>query len=249
MATVLLLEVDHLAPALADRAPTPGLLTVAGRPQVRLVARAFAACGDVERIVLVGPAAYREAPLPEIDELLVAERIDADALETLIERFGHAEELLLCPANAPLVTPERVEDFLGRCPRDAAVACLLVRRADVSAQLGELTSLVAHRFGPEELVFAPLLLLQTATLVRHRDLLATVLAGGPNLTELVRRLGVGFAIKLRSGRATLPELAARLSELLGAPCLFQIAPCPELCLRVAGRPELRVARTLLEVPA
>lgn len=249
MACVLLLEIDRLEPALAGRAPAAGLLTVAGRTQVELVARAFAACGDVEAVHLAGPAVYADRLPAAVSRFHPAESYTPAALETILEALADADEVFLSPTNLPLLSADAIEAFLARTPRQAGVSCLLVPHADVLERLGELPSLVGHRFGGEPLVFAPLLLVQPAALAPHRELLAAALAGGLNPTELVRRLGVGFAIKLRSGRATLAELAARLGELLGVPCVFQVARCPELCLRVASRAELRTARWLLEVAA
>jgi hypothetical protein len=64
--------------------------------------------------------------------------------------------------------------------------------------------------------------------------------------ELAKALGVGFAIKLSTGRASVDELARRLSDLLGAPAVIHFAPFPELALRVHGRAEYHLARELLE---
>lgn len=246
MPTVILLETDQLDQSLSERAAAPGLLEVAGRPMVRHAVRAFAACGSVDRIVLAGPTAYEAIELPGVDDRVLDDRGPTALLAGLLERYGDAEEWLLWQPNAPLIEPPMLDAFLAHAPLGAAVCGALVRAERVEAAFGELPRLAAHTFVHDRLVMTPLFGLSPACLAPHRELLGQLFGGGGARVELLKRLGVGFAIKLRSGRASLAELAARLGEQVGGPVVMQILPHPELCLKVASRAEHRVARSRLE---
>lgn len=248
MATVILVETDRLDD-LVGRAAAPGLLPLAGLPLVRHAARAFAACGDVDRIVLAGPTVYERAlgDLPEIAESLLLDRSLRHLAEALLDRYGEVDEVILWRANGPLIRPAMIEHFLARAPRAAALTVALVRAERVRAAWPDGPVHLAHTMGNESVVGTTLVCLRPAVLAAHRQLVAAVLHERRLPADLAKLLGVALSLKLSTGRATLAELARRASELLGAPAVVQLAPFPELTVGVRHRAEYHWVRNLMEV--
>ncbi|MBI5834455.1 MAG: nucleotidyltransferase family protein [Armatimonadetes bacterium] len=248
MATAILLETDKLDDALSGRAGAPGLLPAAGRPLVDYAARALAACGDVERVVLAGPTAYGQHAVAttHCDETLLLDDPVRTLVESLLERYGDCEELLLWRPNAPLLTTEMVEHFLAHAPAEAAVTVALVRAERVEAEMPDLPPVPTTALGPDNVTFTPLMVIRPAALANHHALLSRLVADSMAQAELVKTLGVGFSIKLKAGRARLDEVARRVSEVIGSPCVLQVAPHAELAVRVRTRAEYHWVRERLE---
>jgi hypothetical protein len=248
MATVILLETDRLEDSLAGRAAAPGLLPVGGRPLVYWAARAFAACGDVEKIVLAGPTAYDKQPaaLAAVDETLLLDAPLRDLAEAVLERYGEAEELLIWRPNAPLITPEMVEHFLAHAPADAALTVAMVRAGKAREVYPAGEEPPAYALRGESVVFPLLLSLKPAAVTAQMALLRRLISDHLVQSELAKLLGVGLAIAFKSGRATALDLAKRAGELLGAPAVLLFSPYGELALRVRNRAEYHLVRDRLE---
>jgi len=248
MATAILLETDRLDDGLSGRAGAPGLLPAAGRPLVDYAARALAACGDVDRVVLAGPTAYGQHAVAtaHIDDTILLDEPLRVLVEAVLERYGDCEELLLWRPNGPLLTTEMVEHFLAHAPAEAAVTVALVRAERVEDQLAELPPVPSTVFGPDAVTFSPLMVIRPAALAAHHALLGRLVAENVAQAELVKTLGVGFSIKLKAGRARLDEVARRMSEVIGAPCVLQMSPHAELVVRVRNRDEYHWVRERLE---
>lgn len=248
MPTVVLLEIDALDDELAGRAPAPGLLPLAGHPMVTYAARAFRGCGDVDQLVLAGPDDYRTQPaaLAEFDaEPLLAPTV-AERVDLALDRYAASDELLFWPANAPLLTPDAVECFLSHAPTGAGLCWSCVRQSRVEAAFGELPHLPKHRFGADLLALGSLGAVRPAALDGQRDLVRKMLGQPLVKSELIKLLGVGFAIKFSSFRATLSDLMTKIGDVLGTDCVATILPHPELCFRVRNRAEHHLARARLE---
>lgn len=248
MAIAVLLEADRLDEALTPRAATPGLLPAAGRPLVDHSARVLASLGDVSRVVLAGPTAYREQldTLTGIDDAILLDAPLGSLVDALLERYGEAEELLLWRPNAPLLRPEMVELFLANAPLGAGLTFAVVREERYRQQFAELGEPSTGHLGPERIVWSPLMLVSPRVLGAHRQLLSRLLSDTVVHAELAKALGVGFAIKFTTGRATADELARRVGELLEAPCVIEFSPYAELAVRVRTRGDYHVVRNVLE---
>ena len=249
MATAILLELDQLADDLSGRAPAAGLLPVVGRPLVCHAAEPFRALGDVDRLVLCGPSVYRQHPaaLDVVDDALLADGSLGDQLAILFEQYQDQDELLLFPTNAPLATPEMLERFLAHAPRDAAVTWAVVRHERAAATFADAgVQWDPQPFAGEQLVWTLLGCVRPALLSGQLDAIRRVFNNDVNRVEAVMALGMGLAIKLGAGRASLAELARKVGELLDAPCVLEISPDAELALRVRNRAEHHAARARLE---
>jgi len=248
MPTVVLLEIDALEDELAGRAASPGLLPLAGHPMVTYAARAFRACGNVTEIAVAGPEAYREQPaaLAELDGAPILAESVAERVDLALDRFADRDELLFWPANAPLLTPEAIESFLTHAPVSAGLCWSCVRHSRVQSDFPELETLPQHKFGTETFCLGGLGSVKPAAIAEQRDLLRRMLGQPLTKGELTKLLGVGFAIKYASARASLTDLMNKISEVLGVECVATILPHPELCFRVRNRAEHHVARAMLE---
>ncbi len=248
MATVILLDCDQLEPELAGRAPASGLLPLSGRPLVRYAAEAFRLCGDIDKVVLAGPTVYapHASLLTEVDETMLSDSPIEERVEAVLDRFADESELLFWPANGPLIRPETVEQFLEAAPVGAGVCWSLVRAERFQQTYPQGTDVPRHALGGEEVVVGSLGLVNPRAVAPQRELLRRVLRKEFGRGDLLRMLGVGFAIKFQAGRAGLEELTRRISEVLRLDCLLAILPQAELAFRVRSRSEHHLARACLE---
>ncbi|MBI2299647.1 MAG: nucleotidyltransferase family protein [Armatimonadetes bacterium] len=246
MATAILIECDQLGNGLAGRAPAPGLLPLAGRPLLSYAAQALRRCGDVDRILLSGPTAYRDHPaaLDEVDTAVLSDSPLGDRLAGLLEEYGEEPEWLIWPANGPLIEPAMVEHFLAHAPVTAAATWAVVRESRLLAAFP--LDWPVLPFAGEVVAWTGLGVVRPPALLPHTARLQRMLNKEANWVEAVKALGVGFAIKLKAGRASLSEVAQKLGELIGAPCVVQFSPYAELALRVRSRAEHHAARARLE---
>ncbi len=247
MTTAVLIEVEALEDELAGRAAAPGLLPLCGRPTVTYPARALRACGNVDRLVLAGPRVYdkHSAALDEVDQTVLADGPLGDLVDDVLERCGDGE-LLFWPANAPLLTVDMVERFLAGAPLEAAATWSVVREERVVSAFPGHDRGAAHNFAGDRLMFGGLGCVRADVLAPKRATLRRLLGRSVSKSELVKMLGVGFAIKVQNGRASLEELVERVAESVGAPCVAEILPDPELAFRVRSRHEHHVARDRME---
>jgi HAD superfamily phosphoserine phosphatase-like hydrolase len=114
------------------------LTPLRGRPMIQHVVEALGAVKAVERIVLVGNAPERFAPLAaeiaranprvSIDVMKAAAGSISDSVRRVLDTVGENQPLLITTGDAPLLTPAIVEEFTRAASAKPGIAIGMVER-------------------------------------------------------------------------------------------------------------------------
>ena len=218
------------------------LAEVDGRACGARVVDALQAARQVGRVVVVGPESVRAA-LPAECEWAGETDSAYGNVHAGLEALAPAEgdQMLLCGADVPLLTPEAVDDFIARSPVDADFCLAVIRRERYQARFPGARNLYVrlaegHFTGGSQYVVHP-------RAVRENE---------PVLRELVRRrksqlgmvktFGLRFIWRLLTGRLTIPELEQRASDLTHARCRAVPDCAPELAYDIDHLPDWEYLR-------
>ncbi len=203
---------DPLAAAFG--VPAKALTPIAGKPMASYVLKVLGASPQVERVVYVGPA----ESLPVRPETVVAagERF-SESVERGLEAARNLEPeapLLLLSADIPWLRPEGLERFLMSAPEADLVYPAIPRTVAERQFPGQRRTYAKLREG--EFTGGNLVLLRPRLAPRLLELLERAYQARKNPLALAGMVGADMLFKLLLGRATLPELEARVGRLLGA---------------------------------
>lgn len=209
-----------------------------GRPMVGYVVEALRGCPAVKRIAVAGEKSYLEGVLPP-EVLLVSSGANLiETLERALEEFDPQEWLLVVTADAPLITPEAVGDFLDRCQpllgtynffysvvREETYRAAFPdsRRTYARLREGSLTGGNLFLVWPE---------VARAACRRGRE----IMRWRKSPLRLALLVGPGFLLRLLFRRLPLAEAEERFSALLGLRGITVTVPYPEVGFDV-DRPE------------
>jgi len=193
-----------------------GLVPIAGKPMVAWVVEALRAAETVAEIAVVVPTAEALGNwVDSVDKIVVSDAGFADNAIAGVGAFRNDRHVLVCTGDIPALTPEAVDDFVSQAQaRGADFAYPLVRKEHMLEQYpGSVRSFVKLADGP--ITGGNMLMVSPMDIERHRQLGERLFITRKSAVKMARVIGFRFALKLASGHAHVPDLEAKLEELLG----------------------------------
>lgn len=227
--------------AAAHKVPVKALVPLAGRPMAWHVLRALRG-GGVEEIVYVGPTT------PELTPLVDAALPDAGGmLENLAAGMAALPgnpRVLVATADVPMLTGEAVRDLLARDP-GAGIVYPVVPAADaLAAYPGGRRTFARVREG--RFTGGNLFILDSGLLAAAMPHLREAIARRKSPLALASMIGWGTVLRFLAGALTIPELEARVSDIIGVPARALITRHAEVGADVDRPEDLETARRALE---
>jgi GTP:adenosylcobinamide-phosphate guanylyltransferase len=224
-------------PRLAPGLPNKAFLELGGRPLVVRVLDALRACPEVDRIVVVGPAAALGAlvgsaadVIPERDALM--RNIDAATAH-----LGATGPVLIVASDLPLLSGDAVSAFLARCAPGGDFYYPIVPQAALEQRFpGARKTFVTVTDGT--FCGGSVLLFDARVIDQVRPLIEQIIAARKKPWVLAQLFGWATVLKFASGRLSIAEMETRAYEVAKIRGRAVIVDLPELALDVdADRPE------------
>lgn len=224
-------------PGLEPPVPNKGFLEIAGRPLVVHVGDALRASRGISRIAVVGPEAPIRALLPDVVPVPDGAGI-MDNVVRAVRVLGSTVPVLVVASDLPLLTPEVVEDFLSRCEQEGADFHYAIVPQDVMLRRFPGARKTFVRVTDGTFTGGSVMLFNPAVIDRVRVFVERVIAARKKPWLLAQAFGWSIVMKFASGRLSIAEMEAKVTELLGITARAVITPHPELALDVdVGKPE------------
>lgn len=209
-------------------------IEVAGVPMVRYVVKALRDVPTVDRIVVVGPKDSLVSNLEGI-RCIVEDGGETmmDSLARGMAALGAGNAVLVLTSDIPLITPEALTDFIGRCQtRPAEVYYSVVaREVNENAYPGVQRTYVKLRDG----VYTGgnvVLLNRPGIVTEFRGVLSQAIAFRKHPVQMCRMLGLMFLVRLLLGRLSIADIERRVGRLLNLNGACVISPYPEIGIDV-----------------
>lgn len=229
---------------------TPGtvrcLTKVNGKPMVEWVLDALDEAISVGRVVLLLPPGVERPAWPDkIDAVLDAGDTVSENIQTGIDYFGDDGWVLLVMADIPLLTAEAVDDFTSRCQSVEADAYYsIVSMGDVRDRFPD-TKRTTMRLTEGEFTGGNVFLIKKKTFPLLRVNGERAFARRKSPVRLLLMLGLGFVLRLFTGRLSVRELEAKASALLGAKVVAVQTPFVSIGVDVDKDSDLILAEAAL----
>lgn len=238
MADAIVLAGGGGEPGLDPDLPSKAFLDIAGRPLLAYVLDALRGVAGVGRIAVVGPPERIRVVAPEA---IVVPEGDGSITENIVRACGALaaqDPVLVVASDIPLLTARAVEDFLAECAKDRAdFYYAIVPQEAVEREFpGARKTFV--RVSEGTFTGGSVMLVNPAVIDRVRPFVERVIAARKKPWLLAQLFGWSIVMKLASGRLSIGEMEARVTELLGVTARAVIAADPGLALDVdMGKPE------------
>jgi len=224
-------------PGLEPPPPTKGFIEIGGRPLVAYVVAALRAARGVQRIAVVGPPEAVRAAVPQALAVPGGGTI-MDNVVRAVEALGAREPVLVVASDIPLLTPAVVEDFLAACAKDSADFYYAIVPQPVMEQRFPGARKTFVRVTDGTFCGGNVMLLNPAVIDRVRAFVERVIAARKKPWLLAQLFGWSIVMKFASGRLSIGEMEARVTEVLGITARAVIVPHPEVAMDVdVGKPE------------
>lgn len=192
------------------------LTKVHDKPMVEWVLDALDEAVSVGRVVLLLPRGTQRPAWPDkIDAVLDAGATVSENIQTGIDYFGDSGWVLLVMGDIPLLTSEAVDDFTSRCRNVEAAAYYSVVSMDAVNERFPGTKRTTMRLTDGEFTGGNVFLIKKETFPLLRVNGERAFARRKSPVRLLLMLGLGFVLRLFTGRLSVRELEAKASALLG----------------------------------
>ncbi len=211
---------------------TRALAQFRGKPFIEWTIDALHECPHVGRIGVVGADGLRDGPWAARVSCWVSER--AGIVENLLagmEALDGRADLLVAPSDNPLLPASAFTDFIDRSPTDAGLAYPYLPHAAFLARFPSADN-IPLRLGDGTWIGGGCVLARGDARGAVRQLAEQVLNARKSKWKMVGLLGPGFVLKFALHRATVADVTARASAILGAPVCFVPDCAPEFAIDI-----------------
>lgn len=192
------------------------LIEIGGRTMLARVVGALAAVPAVARIIVAIERPDIVDALPAMGKPVLAMAAAAGPSASAAAALqSHGAPLLVTTADHALLQPDWINEFLGKATGRADAVIGLARRELVSAA-APTTQRTYLKFADGHYSGCNLFLLGTPSAERVVRLWQALEADRKRPVQMVRRLGLSYALRYRLGWLSLDRALARLTELAGA---------------------------------
>jgi GTP:adenosylcobinamide-phosphate guanylyltransferase len=193
-----------------------GLLPIAGKPMIQWVVEALKKSDNVAEVAVVVPTAEDLGPwADQVDKLVVSSGSFIENGLAGIRSFRNDRPTLAVTGDIPALTPEAIDDFVERS---------LATGADFTYALIP-KEVMLEQFPGSERTFVKLadgkvtggnMMIVNPYLVEQNAMLGQALFDTrKSAVQMARIIGFRFVLKLATGRLEVPEVEAKLGEILG----------------------------------
>lgn len=193
-----------------------GLLPIAGKPMIQWVVEALRSSGYVAEIAVVVPSAEDLGPWADtVDKLVVSSGSFIENGLAGIRSFRNDRPTLAVTGDIPALTPEAIRDFIDRSMETGAdfTYPLIPKQAMLEQFPGSERTFVklvnGKVTGGNMMIVNPYLVEQNAMLGQ------ALFDTRKSAIQMARVIGFRFVFKLATGRLDVPEVEAKLGEILG----------------------------------
>jgi len=193
-----------------------GLLPIHGRPMVSWVVDALRTSDSVAEIAVVVPSAEDlGAWVDSVDKVVVSDGSLMQNLLAGVDSFRVERPTLITTGDIPALTGEAVDDFIALSLSSGAdFTYPLIRREDMIEQFpGSERTFVKLKNGP--ITGGNMMLINPDLSHRNREIGQQLFDTRKNAFQMARVIGLRFVAKLAIGRLEVPEVEAKMEQLLG----------------------------------
>lgn len=228
-------------------APYKGVVSIAGRPMVDYVLDALRAAEHIAKIAVVVPSAHGLGEWADrADKIVVSDGGVVANLLAGVDSFGYERHVLALAADVPLLTGRAIEDFLAACGgRSAGVYYPIISREVAERAYPGVRRTYLHLRGGT-FTGGNLVLVDPRLLVANRDVVQRAFAARKSPVGMIRILGLSFVWKFLTRRLPLPELEAKVGEVLGGAAVAVPVSDAEIGLDIDKPEDYELAVRLLE---
>lgn len=225
--------------------PAKGLIDINGKPMVEYVVDSLCRCDDIGRVCVVLPVEYSFKRLKEKVNVVVAAGSIPEVLKTGIDFLDTKNQVLIVSGDAPLITPDAINDFLERCSAQKAEICYpIVRYGEAEKRFPEVKRTYVRlrdgRFTGGNIVLAT-----PEAITKGISLLELVYKIRKEPLKIAKVLGFSFLLRLIFGLLSISQVEVRVGQLTKSMCAGIITPFAEVGIDVDKESDLQLAMSVL----
>lgn len=238
-------ELDRCSPHSYE-----ALIEIGGRPMVTFVAQALAACGQVDRIFVLGPAEeLARCEFPANTHILAGGPTIIETIRLGMRALGHSRKVLVATADIPLLTAEAVNDFLAQAAKVEADLYYPIVPKEVNERHFPGNKRTYARLKEGTFTGGNLFLVNPGIVEQCAQVAEKFIAERKNPLVLCSMLGWSFVLRFVFGILCLKDVEKRVSELLGVRGAVVQSPFPELGIDVDKPSDLELVRATFSLRA
>jgi len=221
------------------------LVVIGGRTPLQAMLDALRASGSVARILVVGPAAAREAVSGY--NLWLDERASGEDNLLAGLHAGQTQRVILCASDIPFVTPQDIRNFLDLVPSDAAVGYPIFEKQEFLARFPGGRDKFA-KVGAQYWTGGSVCVVDRELALRNERLIRSAFRARRSQTAMASLLGPVVLFKHATGALRVEDVVTRLGSLLGGKAVGIRGANPRLAMDCDSAADIEYARSLSAGP-
>ena len=219
------------------------LIDVGGATMVERVLSALRQAQRTKRVAVVAPSeVLQRVPAGLADISVTAGATLIDNVLRGIAALADGGLILFAHADAPLVTPAAIDDFLDQAePMNPDLAYAIVPREAVEKRFPHGHRTYA-RLREGSFTGTNIVLVKPEFIMRRQDLVREFYQHRKSPIRLAGMLGAGFVLRLLAGTLTLAHLERRIGQVVGGEARAIVSHHPELAFDVDKAEDLEIVR-------
>ncbi|MHB8840502.1 MAG: nucleotidyltransferase family protein [Candidatus Aquicultor sp.] len=225
--------------------PAKGLVPVNGRPMFEYVVDALSRCQDIDRICVVLPVEHSLNGVAAKADVITATGSLPGVAKAGIDFLGAKSQVLILSTDIPLISPEAISDFLGRCSkRKADIYYPIVKYGESEKRFPEVkrtyVKVKEGRFTGGNLV-----LVEPEFVNKNVALIERMYELRKKPVKLAQVLGIMFLFRFVLGLLSIGQVEQRVGRLTRSTCMAIITPFIEIGVDVDKESDLQLATVAL----
>ncbi|TYQ14812.1 UNVERIFIED_CONTAM: Molybdopterin-guanine dinucleotide biosynthesis protein A [Acetivibrio alkalicellulosi] len=205
------------------------LININGKALIDYVIEALKKSNDIGKIVVVGPLEDLDSYLNgKVNDIIDSKGSIVQNLIKGIKYFGTDEHLLVCTSDIPLITPEAINDFILKAKELEADFCYPVIEKTVNNKMFPEVERTFVKIKEGSFTGGNIFHMKPAVIETSVPLIEKLMDSRKNPFKMARLFGLGFFIKLLTGRLSIAIAEKKIFDILNVKAKCIISQYPEI---------------------
>ncbi|MDD5015058.1 MAG: nucleotidyltransferase family protein [Atribacterota bacterium] len=232
---------------MAENVDNKALIMIDDKPMIAYIVDALNNSENIDKILVVGPKNELHPYIgKKVEEILNPGNSILENMESGLNFFNSADNLLLLTSDIPLITPEAIDEFLKICTkRKLCIGYPIITKENIVKKYPETERTYVKM---KEGIFCGgnIVFFKPEVFFQNKELIQELFNNRKNNLKNAKILGLKCILKFLFKTLTLEEAEKRVTDIIGYNSGAVMVSYPEIMIDLDKLSDLKLIRNCLE---